>query len=62
MAATIQSGQGRHPQRRRRKGGLLFWIKRGLQVSIMGSPTLAIARTIYCVNHTSKKGGLGRYA
>jgi hypothetical protein len=62
MAATIQSGQGRPPTEEAAQGGLLFWIKRGLQVSIMGPPTLAIARTIYCVNHTSKKGGLGRYA
>jgi hypothetical protein len=47
MAATIQSEQGRHPQRRRRERGQRFWIKRGLQASIIGLPTLAIAGAIY---------------
>jgi pimeloyl-ACP methyl ester carboxylesterase len=47
MAETIQSGQGRHPQRRRRRRGLLFWIKRGLQVLVIAILTLAIVGTIY---------------
>jgi len=47
MATTIQSGQSRRPLRRRRKRELLFWIKRGLQASIIGLPTLATAGTTY---------------
>ena len=47
MAATIQSEQGRHPQRRQRERGQRFWIKRGLQASSIGLPTLAIAGAIY---------------
>jgi len=47
MAAAIQSEQGGQPQRERRKRGLLFWIKRGLQVTVIFLLTLAIAGAIY---------------
>jgi hypothetical protein len=47
VAITIRSGQGRHPQSKWCMRGQLFWVKRGLQVSIIGLPTLAIAGTIY---------------
>jgi pimeloyl-ACP methyl ester carboxylesterase len=47
VAASIQSGQRRRPHKGQRERALLFWIKRGLQASVIGLPTLAIAGTIY---------------